>query len=223
MAGILVIGAGPGIGQASARRFARERLPVGVVARKQATLDAAVASLTGTGVQIEARSADVADETALLATLDDLTAILGTPDVVVYNAANVRSDELGELSAQEQLECWAVNVGGAITVAGRVLPAMAERGSGTFLITGGMAQAHPRLLSLSLGKAGVRALASLLDTQYRLCGVHVATVNILGRVAPRTAFDPDEIAEQYWHLHTQPSQEWQPLVDYPGASTSDGR
>ena len=41
MPGAIVIGAGPGIGIAVARRLAREGLPVGVIARSQATVDAA--------------------------------------------------------------------------------------------------------------------------------------------------------------------------------------
>jgi NAD(P)-dependent dehydrogenase (short-subunit alcohol dehydrogenase family) len=53
---------------------------------------------------------------------------------------------------------------------------MAVRGSGTFLATGGMPVARPGYVSLSLGKAALRALVELLDEQYAPAGVHVATV-----------------------------------------------
>jgi hypothetical protein len=86
---------------------------------------------------------------------------------------------------------------------------MARQGGGSFIVTGGMPEADPRYTSLSLGKAGVRALVSLLDKQYGPDGVHVATVTVAGAVAPGTAFDPADIAEQYWRLHTQPRGSWQ--------------
>lgn len=37
----------------------------------------------------------------------------------------------------------------------------------------------------------------------------MVTVTIGGAVAPGSAFDPDEIADRYWQLHTQARTEWQ--------------
>jgi len=71
-----------------------------------------------------------------------------------------------------------------------------------------MPEPKPEYVSLSLGKAGVQALVKLLDKQYGPAGVHVATVTVDGPVAPGTAFDPDDIAERYWRLHTQPRHQW---------------
>jgi hypothetical protein len=55
----------------------------------------------------------------------------------------------------------------------------------------------------------VRALTQLLAKEYEPSGSHVATVTICGTVAPGTAFDPDEIAERYWRLHTEPIGAWE--------------
>jgi hypothetical protein len=93
---------------------------------------------------------------------------------------------------------------------------MAARGSGTYIPTGGMPTPVPEVTSLSLGKAGVRALAELLDTHFRPSGVHVATVTVGGPVAPGTAFDPDEIADAYWRLHRQSRRSWQREVVFGG-------
>ncbi len=60
----------------------------------------------------------------------------------------------------------------------------------------------------------MRALAHLLAKEYGPQGIHVATVTVGGAVAPGTAFDPDDIAEQYWRLHTQPEAAWELEVDY---------
>ncbi|MFE6777410.1 SDR family NAD(P)-dependent oxidoreductase [Streptomyces sp. NPDC057702] len=227
MPGAVVIGAGPGIGQAVARRFAREGLPVALVARSRRTLDevarevqpvadAAAGDGARPGASVAALIADVTDEAALRAALDAAADRFGPPDVVVYNAAVVRSDRVGELDARAHLDAWAVNVVGAHTAAAHVAPGMARRGSGTFLVTSGMPQTVREFVSLSLGKAGVRALVSLLDQEYGPAGVHVAAVTVDGPVAPGTAFDPDAIAEHYWRLHTQPRAAWERDVLFAG-------
>jgi hypothetical protein len=48
----------------------------------------------------------------------------------MYNAAMILRDRPGELSAQGHLGAWAVNVIGMLTAASRVLPTIAQRGSG---------------------------------------------------------------------------------------------
>lgn len=217
MAGAIIIGAGPGIGLAVAKRFTREGLTLGVIARSDRTLRRLQADLSATGVDAVAAAADVTDSNALVAALDAITGTLGDPDVLVYNAAAIQWDEFGELTAQQHLDAWATNVGGAITSIGHLGPRMAARGSGTIIITGGMPTPIPQVTSLSLGKAGIRALAELLETKFGPRGVHIATVTVGGAVAPGTAFDPDEIAEQYWALHTQEPEGWQREVLYAGS------
>jgi NAD(P)-dependent dehydrogenase (short-subunit alcohol dehydrogenase family) len=209
MSSVIVIGAGSGIGAAVARRFGRQGRPVALVARTENSLQAVAGTLASSGVQTVCLAADSADEVALREALDAAVAQLGVPEAVVYNAAVIQRDLPGELPVQRHLEAWAVNVIGALTAATHLAPAMARQGGGSFIVTGGMPEADPRYTSLSLGKAGLRALVSLLDKQYGPDGVHVATVTVAGAVAPGTAFDPADIAEQYWRLHTQPRGSWQ--------------
>uniref|UniRef100_A0AAU1M3M7 SDR family NAD(P)-dependent oxidoreductase n=1 Tax=Streptomyces sp. NBC_00148 TaxID=2903626 RepID=A0AAU1M3M7_9ACTN len=209
MAGALIIGAGPGIGQAVAQRFAREGLPVALIARTKERVAAAAESIGSLGVQAVALAADVTDEAELRDALDTVARELGEPDIVVYNAATIRRDAIGELPHRVHLDTYAVNVLGALTAAAHTLPGMARRGGGTFVITGGMPEMKPQYVSLSLGKAGVRALVELLDAEYGPSGVHVATVTVGGVVAPGTAYDPADIAEHYWRLHTQPREQWE--------------
>lgn len=216
MSGIIVIGAGPGIGRSVAARFAREGLPVALVARTDRTVKAVAEAISPSGVPVVALTADSADETSLRNALDAAAAELGPPDAVVYNAAIVRPDAPGELSVREHLDVWAVNVVGALTAAAHVAPGMAQRGGGSFVVTGGMPEPRAEYVSLSLSKAGVRTLVTLLDKEYGAAGVHVASVTVAGAVAPGTAYDPDDIAEHYWRLHTQPRQEWEHEVVHGG-------
>jgi NAD(P)-dependent dehydrogenase (short-subunit alcohol dehydrogenase family) len=212
MASGIVIGAGPGIGAAVARRLAREGFSVGAVARSQNTLDDVIASLDG--ARAFGASADVTDERGLRETLDHLVEELGgPPELLVYNAGKIQQDRPGELTAREHLDAWAVNVVGAITAATHLARDMKK---GTIIFTGGMPEPLPVATSLSLGKAGIRALTELLAREYGQAGIHVATVTVAGAVEPGTAFDPDAIAEQYWRLHTQPADRWEREVLYTG-------
>ena len=168
------------------------------------------AAVDGTALALPA---DVIDPDGLRAALDKAAAELGPPEAVVYNAGLIRPGTV-ERPVEEHLYAWQVNVGGAITTAGHVLPAMAARGHGTFVITGGMKEPDPEYLSLSIGKAAVRSLTEALHRQYGEAGVHVATVTVGGAVAPGTAYDPDDIAEHYWVLSQQPRPEWQTYVTH---------
>ena len=219
MPGAIVIGAGPGIGSSVAQRFARQGLPVCVLARSRLTVDTVVAAMDDVPAETLGLTVDVTDEGPLRAALDEAVHRFGVPEVLVYNAALIQSDVLGELTARQQLDAWAVNVVGAITAIAHLGPAMTEAGEGTILITGGMPEPIPEVTSLSLGKAGVRALTELLARAYEPAGVHVATVTVAGTVAPGTAFDPDEIAEEYWRLHVQSAGSWEHELPYPGRPT----
>jgi NAD(P)-dependent dehydrogenase (short-subunit alcohol dehydrogenase family) len=206
---VIVIGAGPGIGGAVARRFARQGFSVGLIGRQQQTLDAVAVSLRAFDAPAVMVTADSADDGSLRAGLDEVRAQLGPPQVVVYNAAVIRPDRPDELTMRDVLETWAVNVGGAVVAAAHLLPEMAGRREGSYFITGGMPAPDPRYTTLSLGKAGVRALVALLDAQFGSAGVHVASVTVTDVVVPGTGHDPDLIAEHYWRLHTQPPGSWQ--------------
>jgi NAD(P)-dependent dehydrogenase (short-subunit alcohol dehydrogenase family) len=209
MSGAVIIGAGPGIGNSVARRFAREGLPIALIARRAATVAGVAEAVVPFGVPVLSLTADSTDETALRSALDAASDEHGTPDVAVYNAAIIQADNVGQLSPRAQLDAWNVNVVGALTAAAHVAPAMAQRGSGSFIVTGGMPHPKREHVSLSLGKAGLRTLVDLLALEYGASGVHVASVTVAGPVAPGTAFDPDDIAERYWALHTQPRCQWQ--------------
>jgi NAD(P)-dependent dehydrogenase (short-subunit alcohol dehydrogenase family) len=180
-----------------------------LIARRAATVRDAVASLREFDVPLVQLVADSADEAGLRTALDKAAAELGPPDVVVYNAAVIQADGIGDLTAQGHLDAYAVNVVGAHTTAARVAPAMAERGHGTIIVTGGMPSLVPGYTSLSVGKVAMRAMMRLVADEFGPSGVHVATVTVAGAVAPGTDYDPDDIAEHYWTLHTQPAGQWE--------------
>ena len=217
MASIVILGAGPGIGAAVARRCSVPGDRVVLLSRDAQNLRPVAEELSRLGRTVDVLVADVADERALNEAIDRAVEAAGVPDLVVYNAGLVRRDRPGDLSHEEHAQAWTVNVVGAITTASRLLPPMATRGSGTFLLTGGMPRADPEWTSLSLGKAGLRALTSLLADEFGDRGVHVAIVVVDGPVTPGTAFDPDLVAQEYLRVHHQQKTDWEHEVLFRGA------
>ena len=216
MAGVVVVGAGPGIGTSVARRFGTAGLPVGLIARSPASIESSRATLAAAGVAAVGATADAGQQDQLTAALDALAGQLGIPEVLVYNTGLIRSDRPGELSRQQYLDAYSINVLGALTSATHLAPRMTEAGGGTILITGGMPEPEPAQTSLSLGKADVRALTVLLAKEYGPAGIHVATVTVGGAVSRGGRFDPDRIAEQFWRLHAQPRGAWEHEVVFAG-------
>jgi NAD(P)-dependent dehydrogenase (short-subunit alcohol dehydrogenase family) len=216
MSGLLLVGGGPGIGRSVALKCAQEGMPVTLAARRLDALEPIAAEIRLAGGEASIRQVDAAVSDDLVRAVDDATAEHGVPGLVVYNAGVIQADAPGDLTPEQQLAAWRVNVLGALTLANAAIPAMVGRGSGTFLVTGGMPVPTPSYLSLSLGKSGVRTLVAMLAEHYAPQGIHVATVTVGGNVARGTAFDPDAIAEVYWQLHVQSRECWQTVHLFEG-------
>merc|ERR1712012_1396512 len=116
----VVIGAGPGLGIACARRWAREGYKVALVSRTASKLKAIAAENPGTF----AFPGDVTDPASLKAALTAVEQQLGEIHTVVYNAGN------GVLVTNEH---------GLLTVAQHVGPKMTARGEGVIAVTGATA------------------------------------------------------------------------------------
>lgn len=203
---VTIVGMGPGISAAIARRFGKEGYAVAGIARRADALREQIDALKATGVEASGLVADSADYAALVEALGKIGAASGSIDVLVYNAAGVRYKPLAQLSADEFSADLRVSVGGALAAAQAVLPAMRARGAGTLLFTGGgfAFEPMPALASLGVGKAAIRNLAFSMYAELKDLGIHAATVTVAGVVKPGTPFDPERIAEAYWGLHSQP-------------------
>lgn len=121
----------------------------------------------------------------------------GDPEVLVYNAAAWRPGPVLALRPEQLVADFQVCTVGALVAARAVAPAMQARKRGTIIFTGGGYALFPSAgaPSLSIGKAGIRALALMLATELEPSGVRVGTV------APGTRFDPDAIARRYLDIH----------------------
>ena len=85
MSTIAIVGAGPGVGSAVARRFGREGFAVALISRTQAHLDALAAELSADGITVQGFPADVRDRDALELAIDAATTTLGPIEVLQYS------------------------------------------------------------------------------------------------------------------------------------------
>ena len=218
----VVLGVGPGLGAAVARRFAHEGFAVGLMARSEESLSAAREEVEGAGGTALAVEVDATDPTSVAQASDEVRDALGDPGVFVYNAGVFRMGGILELTPQDFDACFRANCSGAFYGAQQVLPAMLEKGRGTVIFTGATAalRGSAKFAALATGKFGLRALAQSMAREFGPQGIHVAHVVIDGQIdTPRvrevspereehTMLSPAAIAESYWQLHVQDPTAW---------------
>ena len=214
---LLLVGAGPGLGVAMARRFAQGGYRVTLVARSTDSLERLASDLADTRADIDTISADASDPEDLRVRLGAIYRGNGAPGLIVYNAVMGAPDHLLSSSVAHLQTAYAVDVIGAIVVAQVAAPAMRAAGFGTILVTGGGFADHPipGLATVSLGKAALRSAATMLGADLMQDGIRVATLTIAGQIVADTAFAPERIAERYWDV-VHSDEPWQPEYRFTG-------
>ncbi len=202
----LVIGAGPGIGQAVAYAFAHEGYDIAMIARNPDKLTEACALIRHkTGREVRAYMGDAGNPRSLKTAIGRVRRGLGEIEVLVYNVAAATLCRPMKLSQEQLLNEFQTNVGGALVAAQEVAKNMKAAKQGTILFTGSGFASEPvaNYASLSIGKAALRNLAHTLAQELGADNIHVATVTVQGFVQSNTRFDPHRIAQAYVKLHKQ--------------------
>jgi NADP-dependent 3-hydroxy acid dehydrogenase YdfG len=215
---LLIVGAGPGISGATARRLGGENYSIGLVARREEALAAHGAELREEGIRTEWATAQSGDPASLAAAIGQLVEALGPVDVLLYNVSVGRQAAVPDLAPEDLLADVAAGAVGLQTAVRAVLPGMRERGSGTVLATGSGTADRPiaSLATLGVQKAALRALVQVQAAGLADLGVHVATVTIRGLVGEDKSIHPDRVADLYAELIAEtagPRENWRTVVD----------
>ncbi|RMI34042.1 SDR family oxidoreductase [Nocardia stercoris] len=172
----VVSGAARGIGAAVAQRLAADGMKVGVLDLNAEACAETVAAITGAGGQAVALGADVSDEAAVIAAVDELTATLGAPTVVVNNAGILRDNLIFKMSVDDWDAVMNVHLRGAFLLTraaqahmvaagwGRIVnmsstSALGNRGQVNYSTAKAGLQGFTKALAKELGKFGVTANA----------------------------------------------------------------
>ena len=203
----VVIGAGRGMGNHIAERFAKENFQVVLVARHQSALDEYATELCAKGYEVFTHAADVSNTDSLTKLFSDVQEQFGVVDVLIYNAAFMSGGRASQITVAEAVEHFKVDVAGALHCVQQVLPKQIERGEGAIIFTGGLFGVYPNAnfeyVCMSMDKAALRSLAQMLNAEFKDKGIFVGIVQIMGVVSSNEHFAPKNIAEAYWQLYTE--------------------
>lgn len=227
----LVIGAGDATGGEIAKRFAREGLIACATRRSADKLQPLIDEIKAAGGQTHGFASDARKEEEVVALVERIESEIAPIEVMVFNiGANVPCSILDE-TARKYFKIWEMACFSAFLVGREVAKRMVSRGRGTIIFTGATAgmRGAANFAAFAGAKHALRALAQSMARELGPRGVHVAHVVVDGaidtdfirenfpeRYALRSEdgiLNPAHIADNYWHLHTQPRDAWTHELD----------
>ncbi len=213
----LVVGVGPGLGTATARRLHADGYRVAVASRNAERLGGLAEELSGLAVSI-----DATDPASVEAGVGAVEEAMGPIHTVVWNVGGGVFGTLQTVDTDGLDLALGTNTRGLFVLAKRLLPQMAERGDGALIVTGATAslRGKPFTTAFAAGKAAQRSLAQSLSREWGPKGIHVALIIVDGMVdlpktrasmpdrAAETFLSPDGFADTVSFLLRQPRSAW---------------
>ncbi|CAM4120204.1 SDR family NAD(P)-dependent oxidoreductase [Nocardia ninae] len=212
---LLVLGAGPGVGLAVARLFARDDHAVFLACRLPEEAEPLAAQLRGEGFDAEGVGVDLSDPADVTRVVTEVGQQHGRIDVLHFNPSMFRQADPLQLSVPELIEDFTIGAAALLPAVQAALPFFAE--GARVLVTGSAAADKPWNQAASLGvqKAAVRNLVTSLDTTLAPKSIRAVAVQING-VLGEGAFTRDRVAEALHAAALRPLDAWTPHTSYDG-------
>ncbi len=231
---IAVFGAGPGLGQAVARRYARAGYTVVLVARRRAPLERLTTDLANAGATSHVITADLSDTNAIPALAEQIRAKVGNLDAFYYaptpGGGFVPAANLTPQHAQDFMPLSFYTL---LALVQEFLPHMLGQGDGAILTAQGASsvQGPPNMSGPGPAQAAQRNYLQSLHAEVAEKGVYVGMLYI-GAAIEHSAFhtemenakaagepvwempiaDPAHLADLLWTMH---STKGEPEAIYP--------
>lgn len=174
----MVTGGGSGIGRGVALHLARQGHDLAIVDRDEDGAQDTVQELRQEGLTAIGCTADVGDEAAVAAALDEVRTQLGDVDILVNNAGIARDADVVDLTTADWDDVVATHLRGAFLLCRAVVPAMQAQGWGRIVnISSISALAHSGRANYVAAKAGIEGFTRALAHETAGDGV---TVNAVG-------------------------------------------
>jgi NAD(P)-dependent dehydrogenase (short-subunit alcohol dehydrogenase family) len=181
----VVTGGASGIGRATAEAMAREGAVVVLADRDVGTAAKVAAAIRAEGGQAHSSLVDIADESSVIAMVEQVVGAHGAVDVLVNSAAiTEREHQARDTTVTDvDLSVWnrtlAVDLTGTMLVCKHVLPLMVARRRGSIVNVSSNSSlgGDLGLSGYAAAKAGVNSLTRSIATTYGKSGIRCNTVS----------------------------------------------
>ncbi len=174
----LVTGSGSGIGEAIAKRFAREGAAVFGVDWNRAAGERVADEIAREGGSIAFYEADVSQESAVQAAITACLERFGRLDILVNNAAIQYEVALHETSMEQWRSMIDINLGGVFLGCKYAIPVMIAQGGGVIINMSSVMGlvADPKLAAYCATKGGILAMTRALAIAYGRQGIRAVCI-----------------------------------------------
>jgi NADP-dependent 3-hydroxy acid dehydrogenase YdfG len=213
---VIVVGAGPGIGAAVARRFGRAGYAPALIARSPDKLEQLGKQLQSEGLTTGWTPVDVTDGPALAAAIERFGGFSGSIGHLHFNPSAFTAKDALALTADELLGDLRLGVAALLTAVQAARPFMSAGARVT--ATGGATADRPWSVAASLGvqKAALRNLVTALDSALAPDDIRAMSLTVAGDVKEGTPFDPTFIAEAIYEASQTESEFWATEIRFTG-------
>ena len=228
----LPVGIRWGVGGAITQKFAQEGFFTVLTTRQKSNATSLETAINEQGGACMIVELDLSSEESVRSAFNQIRNEAGDPAVLVYNAGYLEGRDLPadkELLEYIEIEMFDtahdISSRGPFLVAKEVLPAMRQKGEGSFFFSNNSKSLRGTKRytgeSLYYPRVMMRTLSQVLTEEYSEHGIHVANIVIDGlidspgtRALPKAQKNPDaiinpiKIAEAFFYLHTQDRSCW---------------